>query len=48
MEGVLSLATIIRDWRVSLPPGASAEIALNPAISLRPKNGVDLLVERRA
>jgi cytochrome P450 len=48
MEGVLSLATIIRDWRVSLPPGASAEIALNPAISLRPKNGVPLLVERRA
>jgi cytochrome P450 len=48
MEGVLSLATIIRDWRVSLPPGASAEIALNPAISLRPKNGVALLVERRA
>jgi cytochrome P450 len=47
MEGVLSLATIIRDWRVSLPPGASAEIALNAAISLRPKDGVVLLVERR-
>ena len=48
MEGVLSLATIIRDWRVSLPPGASAEIALNPSISLRPKDGVPLLVERRS
>jgi cytochrome P450 len=48
MEGVLSLATIARDWRLSLPPGASAEIAMNPAISLRPKHGVSLLVERRA
>jgi cytochrome P450 len=48
MEGVLSLATIVRDWRLSLPPGASAEIAMNPAISLRPKHGVSLLVERRA
>jgi cytochrome P450 len=48
MEGVLSLATIVRDWRLSLPHGASAEIAMNPAISLRPKHGVSLLVERRA
>jgi cytochrome P450 len=48
MEGVLSLATIVRDWRLSLPPGASAEIAMNPAISLRPKHGVSLLVEGRA
>jgi len=48
MEGVLSLATIVRDWRLTTPHGAGAEIALNPAISLRPKFGVPLLVERRA
>jgi cytochrome P450 len=47
MEGVLSLATIARDWRLSLPEGAADEIALNPAISLRPKHGVPLMVERR-
>jgi cytochrome P450 len=47
MEGVLSLATIVRDWRLSLPEGSATEIALNPAISLRPKRGVPLLVERR-
>jgi cytochrome P450 len=47
MEGVLSLATVVRDWRLSLPAGASGEIVLNPAISLRPKHGVPLLVERR-
>jgi cytochrome P450 len=47
MEGVLSLATMVRDWRLNLPQGAEAEIPLNPAISLRPKFGVPLLVERR-
>ena len=48
MEGVLSLATIARDWRLSVPAGAPEEIAVTPAISLRPKHGVRLLVERRA
>jgi cytochrome P450 len=47
MEGVLALATMVRDWRFSLPPGEASEIELQPAISLRPKNGVPLLVERR-
>jgi cytochrome P450 len=47
MEGVLSVATIARDWRLTSPPVAGAEIALNPSISLRPKFGVPLLVERR-
>ena len=46
MEGVLSLATMIRDWRLSLPVGAAEEIAVTPAISLRPKHGVRLLVGR--
>ena len=48
MEGVLSLATIARDWRLSVPAGAPEEIAVTPAISLRPKHGVRLLVERCA
>ena len=48
MEGVLSLAAITRDWRLSLPAEAAGEIALNPAISLRPKHGVPMLVERRS
>jgi cytochrome P450 len=48
MEGVLSLATIARDWRLSLPEGAAKEIAVTASISLRPKHGVRLLVERRA
>jgi cytochrome P450 len=48
MEGVLSVATIARDWRLTPPQGAGEEIVLNPAISLRPKFGVPLVVERRA
>jgi len=48
MEGVLSLATIARDWRLSPPLGASISMALNPAISLRPRDGIPLLIERRA
>ena len=48
MEGVLALATMVRDWRFNLPPGGASEIEVQPAISLRPKNGVPLLAERRA
>jgi len=47
MEGVLALATMVRDWRFSLPPDA-VEVELQPSVSLRPKNGVSVLVERRA
>ncbi|MGC2401381.1 MAG: cytochrome P450 [Acidobacteriaceae bacterium] len=47
MEGVLILASIVRDWRLSLPQGAPAELPLWPAISLRPRGGVRLRLERR-
>jgi cytochrome P450 len=46
MEGVLSLGTIVRDWHLKPLPGAPSRIALNPSISLRPKHGVPLIVER--
>ena len=47
MEGVLVLAAIAKDWKLTLPPNAPEEIAVQPAISLRPKHGVPLIVERR-
>lgn len=47
MEGVFVLAVIARDWKLSLPVGAPREIAYNPAISLRPKAGVPLVLQRR-
>lgn len=46
MEGVFVLAVIARDWKLSLPEGAPREIAYNPAISLRPKHAVPLVIER--
>ena len=47
MEGVLSLATIFREWRISPAPGAPAKLPMSPLISLRPKRGVPLAIERR-
>ena len=47
MEGVLVLATILRDWRLSPPPNAPAELPMIPSVNLRPKNGVPLHLERR-
>ncbi len=47
MEGVFVLATIFRHWRVRPAPGAPATLPMNPLISLRPKRGVPLVIERR-
>jgi cytochrome P450 len=47
MEGVLILAFVASHWRISLPAGAPKELPLWPVISLRPKGGVHLRVDRR-
>ena len=47
MEGVLILAYVARHWRLSLPPGAPRNLPLRPAISLRPRGGVHLRIDRR-
>ena len=47
MEGVLILAFVARHWRLSLPSDAPRELPMRPAISLRPKGGVRLRVDRR-
>lgn len=44
-EGVLVLATIAQKWRLRLDPGQKVEI--EPLITLRPKFGMRMLVERR-
>lgn len=48
MEGALTLATIARVWRLTLPPNAPAKLAINPAISLRPRHGLPLHLDLRA
>ncbi len=47
MEGVLVLATILRDWKLDPVPGAPAELPINPSVNLRPKDGVPLQFTRR-
>ena len=45
MEGILVIATIARRWKMSLVPGHRVE--LDPAITLRPKYGMKMNLERR-
>jgi len=45
MEGVLVLATLARRWRFHL--AADQTIALDPRITLRPKFGLRIRLERR-
>src|ERR1044072_8341832 len=45
MEGVLLLATIAQEWQLKLGPGHPVEP--QPLITLRPKYGMRMTVERR-
>ncbi len=47
MEGVLILSFVARHWRLSLPNGATQELRMRPAISLRPEGGVHVRLDRR-
>ncbi len=47
MEGTLALAAIVRDWKLERRPGDTGELALKPLITLRPANGVPLVLRRR-
>ena len=46
MEGTLILATLAQQWRMRLVPGYRAD--LWPAVTLRPRNGMPMILERRA
>ena len=46
MEGTLVLAAIFRDWKMRVPAGAPP-LKTKPAVSLRPANGVHMILERR-
>ena len=46
MEGILTLATIARRWRFRHDP--SHRVAIQPIITLRPRHGMRMRVERRA
>lgn len=46
MEGTLVLAVIARDWKLTPEAGAVSEPELKAAISLRPKRGIRLRIDR--
>lgn len=43
-EGVLILAVMARSWRFDAKPGH--EVGLNPTVTLRPKNGLKMIVRK--
>jgi cytochrome P450 len=45
MEGVLLLATLAQEWRMQ--PGPNQRIGLQPVITLRPKYGLEMRLEKR-
>ena len=45
MEGILILSTIVREWKMQLVKGQKIE--LDPAITLRPKYGMKMILKRR-
>ncbi len=45
MEGVLLIATLAQQWRMRLAPGF--RLKLQPLITLRPRHGVKMTLERR-
>ena len=47
MEGTFVLAIVARDWKLMPLPGSNTFPEAVPAISLRPKGGVRLQIERR-
>jgi cytochrome P450 len=47
MEGVLILAGMVQDWRLTAPLGSPSRIRISPSVSLRPKGSVPLVVTRR-
>jgi cytochrome P450 len=46
MEGVLILATLARRWRLRLVPGT--DVRTEPRITLRPKGGIQMSVNRKS
>jgi len=45
MEGVLLIAALSRKWRMRLEPGYPVEV--QPLITLRPKHGMRMTIQKR-
>ncbi len=47
MEGVLMLATVLQNWRLSVPNPAQTAVPITPKFTIRPTHPVPLEVDRR-
>src|SRR5207244_2740779 len=47
MEGTLLLASIASQWQMRLPTKQVAKVEFQPLITLRPRHGMPLVLERR-
>ena len=47
MEGVLLLAAVIQQWRLSLPDPSLEALPIEPKFTIRPRDRVEILAERR-
>ncbi len=46
MEGMLMLAAVVQCWRLRVPVGAPEALAITPKFTIRPRDGVLVVVER--
>ena len=46
MEAVLSLATVVQDWRLSLPPHSPDDLEVLPRFTIRPQHALPIMLER--
>ncbi len=48
IEGVIVLANIINNWKLTIEDKNKGNIELQPLVTLRPKNGIKMKISRRA
>lgn len=46
MEGILIMAMLVQRWKFHLQPGF--RVVPNPQVTLRPKHGLNMVLEQRA
>ena len=48
VEGIIVLANIINNWKITLEEKDIANIKLQPLVTLRPKNGIRMKISKRS
>ena len=48
IEGIIVLANIVNNWKITLEEKDIANIKLHPLVTLRPKNGIRMKISKRS